>query len=164
MADNIRQDANLDGSQNLNNQSLIGSSSGNNSNNPLAHLSDTVNNLDPLNAIEKSLNDQMPHTPNTPHTPGSGSHPMTPGGGPPSVNNGSVGNNSPQQQLQSTQPPQQNLIASSTAEGCGTNNSNGLNLYEADLTTELGFIDGNAESDLNVSFLGALVLSRGFIN
>lgn len=55
--------------------------------NPLAHLSDSVNSLDPLNAMEKSLNDQMPHTPHTPHTPGGGNssgHPMTPGG-PPSV-------------------------------------------------------------------------------
>lgn len=28
-------------------------------NNPLAHLSDSVNSLDPLNAMEKSLNDQV---------------------------------------------------------------------------------------------------------
>ena len=27
--------------------------------NPLAHLSDSVNSLDPLNAMEKSLNDQV---------------------------------------------------------------------------------------------------------
>ncbi|EDW33503.1 GL21854 [Drosophila persimilis] len=40
-----------------------------------------VNSLDQLNAMEKSLSDQMPHTP---HTPGAVSHPMTPGG-PPSV-------------------------------------------------------------------------------
>ncbi|XP_070136444.1 zinc finger MIZ domain-containing protein 2 isoform X1 [Drosophila bipectinata] len=40
-----------------------------------------VNSLDQLNAMEKSLSDQMPHTP---HTPGAASHPMTPGG-PPSV-------------------------------------------------------------------------------
>ncbi|XP_064544638.1 zinc finger MIZ domain-containing protein 1 isoform X4 [Drosophila montana] len=43
--------------------------------------SDGVNSLDQLNAMEKSLSDQMPHTP---HTPGAASHPMTPGG-PPSV-------------------------------------------------------------------------------
>lgn len=72
-------------------------------NNPLAHLNDSVNSLDPLNAMEKSLNDQvilklhafegsfnklytfqMPHTPHTPHTPNGGHNPMTPGG-PPSV-------------------------------------------------------------------------------
>lgn len=46
--------------------------------------------------------------------------------------------------------------SSSAAEGCATNTSNnnnqGLNLYDTpDLTTELGFIDGNAEQDLNVS-------------
>lgn len=28
-------------------------------NNPLAHLNDSVNSLDPLNAMEKSLNDQV---------------------------------------------------------------------------------------------------------
>lgn len=92
--------------------------------NPLTHLNESVNNLDPLNAMEKSLNDQvsivdprpnilidqsqkknsnfarfqMPHTPHTPHTPG-GSHPMTPGG-PPSVppatqNENTTSNNSP---------------------------------------------------------------------
>lgn len=42
----------------------VGNSGGNNSdygsnNNPLAHLSDSVNSLDPLNAMEKSLNDQV---------------------------------------------------------------------------------------------------------
>lgn len=93
-----------------------GSSSG--INNPLAHLNDSVNSLDPLNAMEKSLNDQvrlaitcfeffwlltysqMPHTPHTPHTPNGGHNPMTPGG-PPSVppandmqNGGSNSNNS----------------------------------------------------------------------
>jgi zinc finger MIZ domain-containing protein len=72
--------------------------SNNSVNNPLAHLNDSVNSLDPLNAMEKSLNDQvndlecdltsvkltalfdplqMPHTPHT-HSP------LTPGG-PPSV-------------------------------------------------------------------------------
>lgn len=29
------------------------------SGNPLAHLSDSVNSLDPLNAMEKSLNEQV---------------------------------------------------------------------------------------------------------
>ncbi|XP_065568477.1 zinc finger MIZ domain-containing protein 1-like isoform X2 [Artemia franciscana] len=55
----------------------------NNQNGPLAHLTDSVNALDSLNAMEKSLNDQMighsgnnhmqmhngPHTPHTPNTP-----------------------------------------------------------------------------------------------
>ncbi|XP_077268216.1 zinc finger MIZ domain-containing protein tonalli isoform X3 [Temnothorax americanus] len=63
---------------------------------PLSHLNESVNSLDPLNAMEKSLNDQlytlqlytlqMPHTPHTPHTPQSTPH--TPAGGasgPPSV-------------------------------------------------------------------------------
>lgn len=35
------------------------SNGGNNVNNPLAHLNDSVNSLDPLNAMEKSLNDQV---------------------------------------------------------------------------------------------------------
>jgi zinc finger MIZ domain-containing protein len=36
-------------------------SNGNNNgvNNPLAHLNDSVNSLDPLNAMEKSLNEQV---------------------------------------------------------------------------------------------------------
>lgn len=117
------------------------------------HLNEAVNSLDPLNAMEKSLNDQMPHTPNTPHTPGNGgsaSHPMTPIGGPPSVNNGPGGNHSPQQHQNQNQHQQHSM---NNGEGCATNtgNNQGLNLYEPDLTTELGFIDGNAESDLNVS-------------
>ncbi|XP_058836666.1 zinc finger MIZ domain-containing protein 2 [Topomyia yanbarensis] len=78
------------------------------SNNPLAHLSDSVNSLDPLNAMEKSLIDQMPHTPHTPHTPGGGNssgHPMTPGG-PPSV------------------PPANDINSSqSGGNGSGSNNS-----------------------------------------
>lgn len=135
-------------------------------NNPLGHLNDSVNSLDPLNAMEKSLNDQMPHTPNTPHTPGNGgsaSHPMTPIGGPPSVNNGPGGNHSPQQQQQHQHPQQQHQLQhsmNSGAEGCGQNgNGNNsastgvagnLNMYEPDLSTELGFINGNAEADLNV--------------
>lgn len=98
--------------------------------NPLAHLSDSVNSLDPLNAMEKSLNDQvsivclhslarlateynvplgvlllqMPHTPHTPHTPGGGNssgHPMTPGG-PPSVPPANDINNTSNPQQQST--------------------------------------------------------------
>lgn len=52
---------------------------------PLSHLSDSVNSLDPLNAMEKSLNEQMPSTPHTPHTPHTPvGTPHTPGG-PPSV-------------------------------------------------------------------------------
>lgn len=31
----------------------------NNNSNPLAHLNESVNSLDPLNAMEKSLNDQV---------------------------------------------------------------------------------------------------------
>lgn len=117
--------------------------------NALSHLNDTVNSLDPLNAMEKSLNDQMPHTPNTPHTPGNGgsaSHPMTPIGGPPSVNNGP--NHSPQQQQQHSQ---QHSMGGGDVCATNTSNNQGLNMYEPDLTTELGFIDGNGESDLNVS-------------
>ena len=34
-------------------------SSVNGNNNPLAHLNESVNSLDPLNAMEKSLNDQV---------------------------------------------------------------------------------------------------------
>ena len=34
-------------------------SNSNGNNNPLAHLNDSVNSLDPLNAMEKSLNDQV---------------------------------------------------------------------------------------------------------
>lgn len=105
--------------------------------------------------MEKSLNDQMPHTPNTPHTPGnggSGSHPMTPIGGPPSVNNGP--GHSPQQQQQQ----QLNQHSMGSSEGSSTNNNN-MNLYEPDLTTELGFIDGNGESDLNVGFVTYLYLT-----
>ncbi|XP_053690285.1 zinc finger MIZ domain-containing protein 1 isoform X2 [Sabethes cyaneus] len=84
-ANAIKQEANSNSQTGVN-----GGGAGNTGdfgNNPLAHLSDSVNSLDPLNAMEKSLNDQMPHTPHTPHTPGGGNssgHPMTPGG-PPSV-------------------------------------------------------------------------------
>lgn len=149
------ENARPDGQQETGPSSASTTSQQQNSANPLSHLNDTVNSLDPLNAMEKSLNDQMPHTPNTPHTPGNGgsaSHPMTPIGGPPSVNNGPGGNNSPQQQQQ--HPHQHSMNNSGSAEGCATNasNSQGLNLYDTpDLTTELGFINGNAESDLNVS-------------
>uniref|UniRef100_A0A182MRW5 SP-RING-type domain-containing protein n=1 Tax=Anopheles culicifacies TaxID=139723 RepID=A0A182MRW5_9DIPT len=82
--------------------------------NPLAHLSDSVNSLDPLNAMEKSLNDQMPHTPHTPHTPGGGNssgHPMTPGG-PPSV--------PPANDINSSNPQQQ-----STGSNGGNSNGSG---------------------------------------
>lgn len=52
-----------------------GSNANNNNNeygnntNPLAHLSDSVNSLDPLNAMEKSLNDQVSsiHLPSHPN-------------------------------------------------------------------------------------------------
>lgn len=47
---------------------------------PLSHLNDHANSLDHLNAIDKSLGDQMPHTPHTPHTPSGGGN-----SGPPSV-------------------------------------------------------------------------------
>lgn len=165
MGDNSRLDG---GSQENGNGSSVPSATASSASQQ-QHLNEAVNSLDPLNAMEKSLNDQMPHTPNTPHTPGNGgsaSHPMTPIGGPPSVNNGPGGNHSPQQHQNQHQQHSMN-----NSEGCATNTSNnqGLNLYEPDLTTELGFIDGNAESDLNVSgglreeqFSG-VVINRFFI-
>ncbi|XP_070495304.1 zinc finger MIZ domain-containing protein 2 isoform X1 [Chironomus tepperi] len=69
-------------------------SSVNGVNNPLAHLNESVNSLDPLNAMEKTLNDQMPHTPHTPN--GGHNNPMTPGGPPsvPSVHDNVNGTNS----------------------------------------------------------------------
>ncbi|XP_023177195.2 zinc finger MIZ domain-containing protein 2 isoform X2 [Drosophila hydei] len=101
----------------LGNRSSYDSFNGSHSDNNSLANSDGVNSLDQLNAMEKSLSDQMPHTPHTPHTPGAASHPMTPGG-PPSVssshnepisggtpnasnggnnnNNNSTGHNSPQ--------------------------------------------------------------------
>jgi len=82
---------------------LLSSSSGG----PLSQLAESVNSLDPLSSIEKTINEQVggggmpapptreerqphtpqtgPHTPHTPHTPGGGQV-HTPGG-PPSVNN-----------------------------------------------------------------------------
>lgn len=87
--------------------------------NPLAHLSDSVNSLDPLNAMEKSLNDQMPHTPHTPHTPGGGSaHPMTPGG-PPSV--------PPANENNSSQSGNSGPNNSSSSGGSSSNNPGGGN-------------------------------------
>uniref|UniRef100_A0A182WJM6 SP-RING-type domain-containing protein n=1 Tax=Anopheles minimus TaxID=112268 RepID=A0A182WJM6_9DIPT len=90
--------------------------------NPLAHLSDSVNSLDPLNAMEKSLNDQMPHTPHTPHTPGGGNssgHPMTPGG-PPSV--------PPANDINSSNPQQQSTGSNGgNSNGSGQPNSNSVN-------------------------------------
>lgn len=41
------------------NGDFISNGSNNGVNNPLAHLNDSVNSLDPLNAMEKSLNDQV---------------------------------------------------------------------------------------------------------
>lgn len=41
------------------NSELNGSGNGSNNGNPLAHLNESVNSLDPLNAMEKSLNDQV---------------------------------------------------------------------------------------------------------
>lgn len=38
---------------------FISNGNSNGVNNPLAHLNDSVNSLDPLNAMEKSLNDQV---------------------------------------------------------------------------------------------------------
>uniref|UniRef100_A0A182P222 SP-RING-type domain-containing protein n=1 Tax=Anopheles epiroticus TaxID=199890 RepID=A0A182P222_9DIPT len=87
--------------------------------NPLAHLSDSVNSLDPLNAMEKSLNDQMPHTPHTPHTPGGGNssgHPMTPGG-PPSV--------PPANDINSSNPQQQSTNGGNGSNGGNSNGPNG---------------------------------------
>ncbi|CAD7081686.1 unnamed protein product [Hermetia illucens] len=75
---------------NSNTHNSFDSFTGQNDNNvggdSLTHLNDSVNSLESLNAMEKSLSDQMPHTPHTPHTPGGASngHPLTPGG-PPSV-------------------------------------------------------------------------------
>lgn len=123
-------------------------------NNPLAHLNDTVNSLDPLNAMEKSLNEQMPHTPNTPHTPSNGgntSHPMTPIGGPPSVNN-TMNDHSPQHSNNGGPGNNQGLMM-------GNSNGNLVGLSDTDLTSDLNFgqnilqavIDGDANSDLNVS-------------
>ncbi|KAK6629696.1 hypothetical protein RUM43_003514 [Polyplax serrata] len=52
---------------------------------PLSHMNESISSLDPLNAIEKSLNEQMPNTPHTPHTPHTPvGTPHTPSG-PPSV-------------------------------------------------------------------------------
>jgi hypothetical protein len=39
--------------------SELNGSNGSNNGNPLAHLNESVNSLDPLNAMEKSLNDQV---------------------------------------------------------------------------------------------------------
>lgn len=111
-------------------------------NNPLAHLSDSVNSLDPLNAMEKSLNDQMPHTPHTPHTPGGGNssgHPMTPGG-PPSVpppgennssqsgsnggNNSSSSSSGPNNSSSSNNPNGSNNNSNNAGNVSGSNNQN----------------------------------------
>lgn len=159
--------SNNSNSNNNNNSGNQNSSSGapaTPTNNPLAHLNDTVNSLDPLNAMEKSLNEQMPHTPNTPHTPGNGgntSHPMTPIGGPPSVNN-NLNDNSPHSNggsgMMMGNNNSNNNNNNSNNHGQG-NNTNMVGLNETDLTSDLNFgqnilqavIDGEANSDLNVS-------------
>lgn len=95
-------------------------------NNPLAHLSDSVNSLDPLNAMEKSLNDQMPHTPHTPHTPGGGNssgHPMTPGG-PPSVPPANDSNSSQSGNGNSANHSSSSACSPSKIDHAGNNNQN----------------------------------------
>jgi zinc finger MIZ domain-containing protein len=54
------QQFDLYGKDSVNLNGDYGGNTGNiNLNNPLAHLNDSVNSLDPLNAIEKSLNEQV---------------------------------------------------------------------------------------------------------
>ncbi|XP_055530102.1 zinc finger MIZ domain-containing protein 1 isoform X3 [Wyeomyia smithii] len=127
---------------NSNSQGIVTSSgsgsAGDFGNNPLVHLSDSVNSLDPLNAMEKSLNDQMPHTPHTPHTPGGGNssgHPLTPGG-PPSVppasdnnssqagNVGNSNNNSSSSGNNSNNNSSNNNSSSSSSGNANSNNQN----------------------------------------
>jgi len=126
--------------------------------NPLAHLSESVNNIDPLNAMEKSLN-EMPHTP---HTPGGAAG--TPGG-PPSVsslyNEQTMNTNANHASPSNNQSPQhksnmnnQNMMDNLSANALINSRNGGLvNLTEADLNADLNFdaavIDDNT-NDFNL--------------
>ncbi|XP_018790016.1 PREDICTED: zinc finger MIZ domain-containing protein 1 isoform X1 [Bactrocera latifrons] len=137
------------------------------------HAGDTANSLDQLNAMEKSLTDQMPHTPHTPM------HPMTPGGPPsvssahnePSTPNANISNSSPQtpgtpgqpggptsnrandshQQQQHSQQSVQQSQQEQIINSLINSQPNGLsNLNETDLNAELNMDNNDGSGDLNL--------------
>ncbi|XP_055690592.1 zinc finger MIZ domain-containing protein 1 isoform X2 [Lutzomyia longipalpis] len=135
--------------------------------NPLAKLTDSVNSLDPLDAMEKTLNEKMPPTPGSitgaPLTPGSSQHnnsgEMTPTKVPPPSNRP----NSAQQQQQQQQQQQHstNTRKGSETEAAATGGVGGV-LPEANFSTpDMSFkqgvlqavIDGEANPDLNLQLL-----------
>lgn len=124
-------------------------------NGPLSHLNESVNSLDPLNAMEKSLNEQfehyqMPHTPHTPHTPGSAHTPgggggaHTPGSshtpGPPSVGHHSLN--------EVDIPADLNFDPAAVIDGEGTDNLNLLPETSVDPMELLSYLDAPALGEL----------------
>uniref|UniRef100_A0A1L8DIB2 Putative zn-finger transcription factor n=1 Tax=Nyssomyia neivai TaxID=330878 RepID=A0A1L8DIB2_9DIPT len=129
--------------------------------NPLAKLTDSVNSLDPLDAMEKTLNEKMPPTPGSitcPLTPGSSQHnnsgEMTPTKPP------QVSSNRPNS-AQQTQQHSTNVRKGTDTEAAATGGVGGVlpeaNFSAPDITYKQGVlqavIDGEANPDLNLQLL-----------
>ncbi|XP_055707453.1 zinc finger MIZ domain-containing protein 1 isoform X3 [Phlebotomus papatasi] len=147
----------------LNSDMGTGTSQGN----PLAKLTDSVNSLDPLDAMEKTLNEKMPPTPGSitcPLTPGSSQHnnsgEMTPTKIPPSSSSITNRPSSAQQSQQhsSTMP---GTRKGTETEAAATGGGGGVLPDPSFSTPDMSFkqgvlqavIDGEANSDLNLQLL-----------
>ncbi|XP_033149380.1 zinc finger MIZ domain-containing protein 2 [Drosophila busckii] len=145
---NMMGNGNVPNGAQLGNRSSYDGFNGNHSDGSSLGNGDGVNSLDQLNAMEKSLSDQMPHTP---HTPGAASHPMTPGG-PPSVSSSH------------NEPISGGTPNASNGNNNNNNNSNGHNSPQTPGTPSRSLGSGNnlsnADSQQQEQLLNSLMSSQ----